>query len=344
MTSELLEPGTSPKSSFNLRECKISYALFNDGWDLFVDNWTSQTGARLGVEERTHALVKYLEYLVHSLSSLRRTHAVDPLDVEVRLVELSPLGLRPEQVRAFLARRLGGWAPEVVRVPHDSVAPFIDEVMSAPARPNRSPNRFHEFVLLDAIRASRHRYLAIVDPDVTFLAADALSSIGGALLARPEKWIAACLERSLDKPWNGQVLRTRERMHSVLLFANARAFQESFPFEPFLRVSPLSARLAVLEDGEARDYYERCGVLDTLSIVTDWLGHSRIMDLQEVAGGFREGSMLTIVGELMIHAKYLDRGAARAVRETIAACPAALTHHPSVREILCRCRDASARD
>jgi hypothetical protein len=309
-------------STFDPADCSVVYTLFNDGWNLVARNKRHQSGGALGPEDKTHELPRYLDYLAHSLISLHATTAPAG-EICVRLVEISPEGIAPAKVARFLASRVPQIAPQVriEVVPLDRTLPFIEEMLALPPTLYRSPNRLHEFLMLDAIKTARLPYVAIVDSDVLFMARDALWLVGAALAKAPGKSIAAFLERSLDKPRPEGTLRTRERMHSVLLLADARAFAR-FSFEPFLRRSSLEERVAVLADTSVRDYYLGCRVLDTLSLVTDWLregGADRILDLSTLMPRYREAGKLTIVSEWMIHAKYLDPSAFPAVREAIAA-------------------------
>jgi hypothetical protein len=310
-------PGLAPSQVI------VVYPIFNDGWDLVIGNRKNQAGSPLAAVDRAQALPRYLNYLAHSITSLRREH--DDVAVKVRLIEIAEDGISADELAHLLAARVPGPPVTIEVLPLERTRPFLDEAREVPLELYRSPNRLHEFIILDTLRSAERRYAAIVDADVTFLARDALWKIGAALVGSPGKWVAAFVERSHDKPWQGKVLRTRERMHSILIFADAEALR-GFPFDPFFRAAPLEERLAPVADAAVREYYRTCRVMDTLAPFTEWLrggGEDHLLDLSNVVAGYRDGQMLTIVCDLLLHAKFLDPAALRAIRETLESAPPA---------------------
>jgi hypothetical protein len=319
--------------TFDPANTSVVYPLFNDGWDFVIGNRKNQQRRQLSAIDRAQQLPRYLNYCAHSLGSLRREHG-DGVDVRVRLVEISPDGVSPAEVAHLFGKRVPGPPVVIEQMPFATLKPFINEAEQIPVELYRSPNRLHEFILLDTIRSASKRWVAIVDSDLTFLAKDALWKLGGELASRPEKWMGAFLERPQKKPWQGGTIITRERMHSVLLLADAERMR-AFPYQPFLRVSTLEERLAILSDASVRQYYLDCRVLDTFALVTDWLRQDgdRVLDLSTVLESFREGQMLTMLSELFLHAKFLDDNALQAIRETIDQAGAPLNQNPRLKSI-----------
>ncbi len=322
---------------FDRSTCAVVYPLFNDGWDFVVGNRKNQLRRNLSSIDRAQALPRYLNYVAHSITSLRREHGED-VDVTVKLVQIAEEGIATDELAHLLSKRVPGAEVAIDLIPFARVRPFMEAAMEIPLDLYRSPNQLHEFLILELMRTATRPYLAIVDSDVTFLAPDVLWNMGAALVAQPERAVAAFLETSHDKPWQGEVLRTRERMHSFLLLVDVARLRD-FPWEPFSRVSSLEDRVAVLGDASVRDYYLRCRVLDTLAIMTEWLrqgGVDRVLDLSTVLSGCRQGAMLTLVSEAVLHAKFLEQSALPAIREAIDAAPYGHTNArlKSIRERL----------
>jgi hypothetical protein len=323
----------SAGGGFDPSQAAVVYFVFNDGWDFVVGNRRNPAGRYLSAPDRAQALPRYLNYLAHSLTSLRREHG-DDVVVSVRLVEIAEEGISSDELAHLLAARVPGAPVPIEVVPWAWTRPFVEEASQTPPELYRSPNRMHEALILDILRTADRRYLAIVDPDVTFLTRGALWQIGAALVADPGKAVAAFIERGHDKPWQGGVVRTRDRIHSVVILADTAALRD-FPFEPFVRVSSLDERLVAVSDPSVREHFATSRVLDTMALLTEWLrasGTDRLLDLRTVVAGYHEGQMLTIVCELLLHAKFLDLVAVQAIRETLAGVPW-LDRSPRLRSI-----------
>jgi hypothetical protein len=290
---------------FDPANTTVLFPLFNDGWNETVANTQSQSHQPLAPAERAAQLPRYLDYLAGALASFHQHHG--DADLSVLLIRISEHGLTSEQLARFLADRVPQARCGIVEVPLDNTRPFLDEARALPEG-YRPPNRLHEFALLNAIRTSRREWLALCDVDLLFKS-PALWQIGAALAARPDKCIAAFVEPGRPQSDGGPAMR--ERMHTMLLLAHAPSFS-SFPFDPFLRASPLEDRLATLSSADTRDLYRRCNPFDrarTLCLVSERLRETtdRILDLSTVIPNCTQGARLTITSDWLTHEKYLER-------------------------------------
>lgn len=321
----------------------LYYVLFNDSWDRVAGNDRDQMG-RPDTAGQLQALEKYLEYLIHSLESFRRHHVAGQIPVKLLLVELTAAGLAAQDLRNFVAGRLPGFGFDIAIIGNRHVQPFVAEALAMPRELYRSPNRLHEACLFQILRAATETLVAVVDPDITFLTDDALDRIWSLLLARPEKWAASFVEVAKKQPWSGGWMVSRERMHSVAAFFKVDELRRNLPLERFTSPTPLEARLADLRNSEAVAYYRRYLVLDTFSILTEYLrgnyAEDRLLNLNECLPHFHAGQMLTLVSDWLIHAKYRDPTARPALSEALQSAGLdAVPLNPEIERLLARARD-----
>lgn len=321
----------------------LSYILFNDSWDRVVGNQVNQQLAPTSLSQQALAVPKYLDYLAGSLESFRACHPDSTSAVRLWHVEIDPGGLSAEQVRAFVARRAPGLKVEVVVFPPELVGPLLAEATDLPGHLYRSPNRLHEVVMLHALGRAVEQYVAFVDPDVTFIQPGALDAIWRLLADHPAKWVAAFMERPASLPGR-TASEARERMHSVAIFFDARALQAVFPFALFLGATSLETRLSALQNETAVRHYLAERRSDTLSLATEYLRYNwevdRVLELDRYARCYLEGTMLTIVCTWLVHAKYLDPGARRALEDALARSGLGALGLPAVQGLLRRCAGA----
>jgi hypothetical protein len=314
----------------------VTYILLNGSWDRVMSNRIDQIGRP--VTPGADALPMYLEYLGRSLSSLAATSGDAPVHARIWLIEIDQDGLSPDGLRSELEQRAPGVGANVTFVGHGWARPFVEEALNISADVYRSPNRLHEAMIFLAIRESPDRHLLFADPDVTFIAPGATQRFVDHLAREPGKLAAGFMERVPQRPWRGQMIPARERLHTVAVAFDAEAMRREFPLDPFIRPTTLEERLDTLRDAAAVDYYRKYRVLDSLSLFTDWARASwqldRIVPLNERMAHFAEDSMLTIVCEDLVHAKYLQEGVAPSLRSAIAT--ARLPTSPPLEDLLRR--------
>lgn len=300
----------------------LNYLVFSADWDAQVGNERDQLlrPRRAGDADRREA---YFAYLCHSLGSFLRQRRRDDWSVRVWWVEIDQPGAPIEPLAERLSRELSALPVELARVPHRVARSFVEEARAMPASVYRSPNRLHEAAMLYALQRSSERYVVFADPDVTFVSPGGPEALVGYLAERPHKWAAAFVEPAKPKPWNGEVLLTRERMHSVFVVFDGQALRGRFPFDVFTRPTSFTEQLGVLCDAEASAYFARYRVLDTLSLVTEWLRSScqvdRLLPLNTIAPRFHEGQLLTLVCEQLVHSKWAEPTSREALEEALAA-------------------------
>ena len=199
--------------------------------------------------------------------------------------------------------------------------PFLREAAATPTGVHRSPNRLHEFVLLDILRHTDRRYVAFVDPDVLFVGNGAIDRVFDYLEQDPARWAAGFIDRERPQPWGSDWITTRDRLHSIAAFFNASVMQQRFPFQRYFDAQSFEEQLDLLCTYEAAEHYRKVRMLDTLSLVTEYLRTrcdvDRVLDLSTRVERCAEGQMLTVVSDLLVHAKYLEAGGAGALAETL---------------------------
>lgn len=297
----------------------LHYVMFNEGWDLVAGNRINQMTNPMRADEPEQAVEKYLLYLVHSLDSFARHHAAAPIPVDIRLVEVSQDGLDVDTLRYSIGSRFPEIDLTVTPLPYADIADFVDEAVRIPVHLYRSPNRLHEAVCFRILAESTSDLIAIVDPDVTFLKDGALDDLWNALLAHDDRWAAAFIEAGKRTPHGGAWIESRERMHSVAVFFKVAEMRRHVAFQAFLHPTSLEERLSGVQDPSARNHYRNR--LDTFNILTDLLRSSyscdRLLNLNACTGRFREGQMLTLICDQLVHSKYMDRTARFALEEAL---------------------------
>lgn len=316
------------------------FYLFNADWDRAIGNVRDQLG-RPCAPGGDAAPSTHLEYLVHGLRTWTRHHGPGAPQVEVGLVEISPDGLGREALEATLRRRVPGLAPRVVTVPRDIVQAFLDEAARVPVEHYRSPNRLHEALMMRRLRDATEQRVGFFDPDVTFVADRAADLLYGYLDAYPDRWAAGFLEQGKQIPWRGEWLAVRPRLHSVAVVFDAQRMRQHFPLALFSSPTGLEARLAGLASPEACAFYRSHAVLDTFSLVTEYLranwGQDRLFRLDGALAYAHEGRHLTIVSELVIHCKYRLPGARAVLQEALDRSGLAAARLPDVDALLAEC-------
>jgi hypothetical protein len=298
------------------------YILFNADWDDAVGNVLDQRRQPRERVQPGSGCARYLEYLARSLASFVRHHPGSRTDVRVALVEVAPAGLSARALRAVVAERVPGIELGTTLIPHREVLPFLAEGRAMPETVYRSPNRLHEAVLLRLLRDAPERYVAFVDPDVTFVADAAVDRGFEALVDAPHAWVAGFLERPVRRWSPSGWYEGRERLHSVAVHFDARAMRQHFPLDRFVGPSSLEERLAALRSPAALEHFRTYRSLDTLSLVTEYLRANwlvdRIVDLGAKCDHYAEGPTLTIASDLLVHCKWLEPHADTALRQTLA--------------------------
>lgn len=315
----------------------LVYVLLNDAWDRVVGNRLDQQHRPL--ESPGQGIGRYLDYLVDSLGSFRRCHSQTATAVRVVLVEIARGGLDAPALKALLAER-GAGEVRITTIGLPLVEPFLREARAVPLEHYRAPNALHEFAVLYTLRHAQERHLAFVDPDVTFVAPGAIDELFDVLAAAPHKWAAGFVERGKRRPWQGGWIEARERLHSVAALFDAAALQRQLPFALFLDPNRYSERLMALRDEAAVQYYSAYRMLDTFSLLTEYLRSQwfvdRLLDLGERVGHVYEGSMLTLVSDKLVHCKYREPGAHSSLVEALERSGLS-PDLPEVASLLARC-------
>lgn len=288
-------------------EAAISYVMFNAYWDTFIGNTINQSDKPLlpGVDTDRH-----VKYLLNSLRTLQKTTSLDRLSVTLWLVELAPNGLTGEALRSRIAAALPNMRLNVRTIGRPLVQRFILNAKKIPLEHYRSPNMLHEYVLLFVMSQTAEERLIIVDCDVLFVREDAPDYLLALLDRYPDKIAASFVERPAWKPFQDRQQLSRERMHTMTLVFHMTRLKTMFKLEVLMNNLDWAKQVEQVPDLEARQYYWECGVHDTFSFFTEHLKHKYpqdlLLNLNEAMEGVYEGEMLTIVSDVLIHAKYLE--------------------------------------
>jgi hypothetical protein len=308
----------------------ISFFLFNEGWDHFVGNVIGQSGFSL---RRKASVFEFIEYLVNAIRSLRDCQTDASFEVTVHLIELSGRGIDGRTLEGILKTAFPDLPYSIEVVGNRVIRSFLDEAAAVPLQRYRSPNRMHEFLVLNTVERCRKEKLLIVDPDITFLARNCISDYFAALDRQPHAWVAGFMESNKLLPVSDGLVVMRDRLHSFALFFKVPEFNRGFTGS-FDRSAALMELVNSVRDRSAREYYAKFMKFDTFNMPTEYLkynfGENRILDLA-LAGYCREGSSLTLLSEKMLHAKYLEPFAWPSLDEVIGGAPRELALSPGLR-------------
>jgi hypothetical protein len=264
------------------------------------------------------------------------THHPGDFCVTIWLIEIGRRGLDAKELRDIVTRAVPGLQFNICIVGNHVVNNFVDEARSLPANVYRSPNAMHEYLLLLLLKQASTPKVAILDPDTCFLKRDAIVQVFDLLATDPSLWVAAFIERDKRRPYGTTFLPARERMHSVALFFDRNAFTAGFLDTTNWSLNLLD-KAKGLADEAARNYYERLRAFDTLSLLTDYLkynfGSNRILALNDHVR-FVETSNLTLVSELLVHAKHLHSDALPPLQQAVAQLEMNPTELPELARIM----------
>jgi hypothetical protein len=288
-------------------QSSISYVVFNAYWDSFIGNTIDQSDQPLPPRLSPE---KHFTYLVNSLRTLQETASLDRFSITLWLVELDSKGLSAGELRSRVAKAVPNLRFDICTLGRPMIERHILQALSIPLDRYRSPNVLHEFVLLFILKQTAEDRLLIVDCDVLFTRKDAPDDLLDLLGRHPNKLAASFVERPSLRPFLQRQQLSRVRMHTMTLVFDLARLKKLFDIEPLMQNLDFAAQVDRIPNHEAQRYYRQCRVYDTFSFFTEHLRHKYkedcLLDLNDAIGGFHEGSKLTILSNVLIHAKYLE--------------------------------------
>ena len=302
----------------NRCKANISYIIFNSHWDTYIGNTINQSREPLDEALDTD---KYFTYLENSLLTLKRHHDLELYRITIWLVELQPDEISGHQLMERLTSRIPGITFDVHTIGYPHIQHLIQEAREVALDDYRSPNELHELLLFFILEQTPEPYLLVVDCDVLFIKDAALDYLLGLLKAEADKVAGAFLEQPGYRPFLEAGTLSRERMHSVMLVFDVVRVRELFDLRSLISTRDFMQQVALINNQQARQYYRRYMVKDTLSFFTEYLKDSShgdlLLNLNTALDGFHEGGKLTILCDYLVHAKYLESDGRRYLRAAL---------------------------